>query len=94
MRITEGPARASGSGGASTPVNAYAGVFADYERYNSIGSEQFENIRSDVYALYLPAGTDLISSDEIRLDGEMHTVRELSLQLDLVYARIVRRAAV
>jgi hypothetical protein len=92
VRMVEATARASGAGGAATPTDVATGVFADYERYNSVGSEQFENIRNNVYSLYLPKGTDLRSSDEVRLEGEMYTVRELSLQLDVVYARVVKRS--
>ena len=92
VRLVDGAERPSGSAGPATPTIVAPNLNCDIERYNSIGSEQFENLRTSVYSLYLPPGTDIRSGDEVVIDSIDYVVREVADQLKLPYARVVKRS--
>ena len=92
VRLVAGAARPSGADGPATPTIVAANLNCDLERYNSLGSEEFVNIRTQVYSLYFPPGTDIRSNDTVVIDSIDYVVREVATQLELPYARVVKRS--
>lgn len=92
VRLVAGADRPSGAPGAAVPTIVAPNLNCDLERYNSLGSEEFVNIRTQVYSLYFPPGTDIRSSDTVVINSIDYVVREVATQLMLPYARIVKRS--
>lgn len=86
---------ARSSGAAGTPVETVVAddVFADIERYSSRKSDEHETVRYGVYEVYLPASTDVKTSDYLKVGTDEYNVTEVMTQLKLKYVRATKRAA-
>lgn len=90
LRMVDGVPRASGVVEQTQEV-AHAGIYLDIDQYNFLSSQQVESLRHPVYSIWMPLGTDLLTTDEILIEGDYYTVRERSRDMSLEFARIVKR---
>jgi len=91
LREVEGTTRASGVTERVTTTVA-TGIPGNLDRYSWDKSGQNQAIRYGVYTLFMPRGSDLLNTDMVRIGGEDYVVKERANELDLEYARVVKRS--